>query len=313
MKSRQHRFPRDLTQWRSACLRLFQFRVGSQQYLVPAVPPRCRAFRRSRTTLCRTRVPVASVVHDASKPSGPVRITVTQAPRRSAMATSAAERSAEYMPPPTRSVDLRQSETALSRSEPMSVPGAVVQVAKAGSPCPESAGMMSNPAVAAAARPPRVTARRRRLALALALADSWLTPNLLVEAVETGWELRMRFRSACARVGSGGELCPARSIEPRSVSRFCSLFISLTPFQVMPPKCREHGEGGGRGGAARPVWRGSISDGKPRVRFRGLWLPGARPGSQRPRAPGLLDGLQKEAPRPYLNRCDYRPDQHERC
>jgi hypothetical protein len=99
------------------------------------------------------------------------------------MATSAAECSAAYMPPPTRCVDLRQSETALSRSGPMSVPGAAVQVAKAGSP-PESAGTMSNPAVTAAARPPRVRARRRRLAFAL--AGPGLTANLLLEAVGTG-------------------------------------------------------------------------------------------------------------------------------
>jgi hypothetical protein len=246
---------------------------------------------------------VASDVHDASKPSGPVRTTVTHAPRRSAMATSAAERSAEYIPPPTRRIDVWQSETALSRSDPMSVPGAAVHVAKAGSPFPESAGITSNPAVTAATRPAKAAARRRRFPLALAATR--LTPKVLSGAADTGWELSMRSRSACARAGFGRELCSAASMERRNVSRVWSLFISLTPFQVMPPTGRKHGEGGGQGGAAEPVWRGLTSVGKPPAKFPRLWLPAARPGSQRRRVPGLLDGLQKEAPRRGLDRCDY--------
>ena len=75
---------------------------------------------------------------------------------------------------------------------------------------------MSNPAVAPRAKPPSVTARRRRFGL----GGSWLAPDLLFDVVETGWELSMRFRSAGARVGFGRGLCSAASMERRNVSRF---------------------------------------------------------------------------------------------
>ena len=244
---------------------------------------------------------VASLVQAASNPSGPVRTTVTQAPRRSAMATSAAESSVEYIPSPTRPVDLRQSAIAPSRSAPMSVPGTAVHVANAGSPPPVSEGRTINPAVTAATRPPRVAARRRRLVLSL--AGPWPTPDRLGTA-DIGSELSMRLRSDCARARFGCELCSAASRERSSVSRFWSIFIVLTPSQVMPRKYRQHGGGDGRGEAARHVWHGLISSRKATGEIpRTLAACGAEDFQKR-RVPRLLDELLKEGAMLGPNRCD---------